>query len=238
LNRKSFFKYFNYIFVFGVLGTIITFSVVAPLTYLANKNNLFYFTFYDKNSFIDHHSKITNYSNFEISTNSLSHQKEPKSSHILLNSFQINQKNNETYINSEYLFRNLSNSTNNDSIQLGKNNFSLDFINSNNSINHSANLNNKIPEKKNYENENNYSDSIINFSVKDILLFSAVISATDTVAALTFIKEDKDPKLFAILFGEGVLNDAVCIVLYRIIKEFTDSNEGIFIKLFFLCYYK
>jgi NhaP-type Na+/H+ or K+/H+ antiporter len=64
------------------------------------------------------------------------------------------------------------------------------------------------------------------FSLKEILLFSSVIAATDTVAALTFIKEVQEPKLFSILFGEGVLNDAVCIVLYRIIKAFNFESEG------------
>lgn len=58
------------------------------------------------------------------------------------------------------------------------------------------------------------------------MLFSSVISATDSVAALTFIKEETEPKLFAILFGEGVINDAVCIVLYTIIREFMNSGEG------------
>lgn len=67
----------------------------------------------------------------------------------------------------------------------------------------------------------------MNFSFKEIMLFSSVIAATDTVAALTFVKEESEPKLFAILFGEGVINDAVCIVLYGIIREFTSSNEGI-----------
>jgi hypothetical protein len=68
---------------------------------------------------------------------------------------------------------------------------------------------------------------LLNFSLKDILLFSAVISATDSVAPLTFIKEEQEPKLFAILFGEGVINDAVCIVLYGMLKEFlTSSDEG------------
>ena len=42
---------------------------------------------------------------------------------------------------------------------------------------------------------------------------------------MTFISEDKEPKLFAILFGEGVVNDAVCIVLYRILREFTLSGN-------------
>jgi sodium/hydrogen exchanger-like protein 6/7 len=66
---------------------------------------------------------------------------------------------------------------------------------------------------------------ILNFSFREILLFSAVIAATDTVAALTFVKEENEPKLFAILFGEGVINDAVCIVLYGIIKDFSSSNQ-------------
>lgn len=67
---------------------------------------------------------------------------------------------------------------------------------------------------------------MIKFSVAEILLFSAVISATDTVAALTFVDESEEAKLYSILFGEGVINDAVCIVLYKIIKDFTDTGEG------------
>jgi len=72
----------------------------------------------------------------------------------------------------------------------------------------------------------------LNFSMKEIFLFASVISATDTVAALTFVKENIEPKLFAVLFGEGVLNDAVCIVLYRIIKTFNHIDEGKFIFYF------
>ena len=64
-----------------------------------------------------------------------------------------------------------------------------------------------------------------NLDSKLILLFSSVIASTDTVAAMTFIKEDEMPKLFSILFGEGVLNDAVCIVLYRILLNFDFENS-------------
>ena len=60
---------------------------------------------------------------------------------------------------------------------------------------------------------------------KLILLFSSVIASTDTVAAMTFIKEDQMPKLFSVLFGEGVLNDAVCIVLYNILLHFDFENS-------------
>ena len=95
-----------------------------------------------------------------------------------------------------------------------------------------------IPEKTNAtilasfaSNITNNSDnmdntvSYVHFSTAELLLFASVISATDTIAALTFIHEDTEPKLFAILFGEGVVNDAVCIVLYRILRQFTLSGK-------------
>jgi sodium/hydrogen exchanger-like protein 6/7 len=69
------------------------------------------------------------------------------------------------------------------------------------------------------------SKEALNFSILEILLFCSVISSTDAVAALTFIKEDEEPKLFEILFGEAVINDAVCIVLYTIIVEFFKSGQ-------------
>lgn len=85
----------------------------------------------------------------------------------------------------------------------------------NTTSNHSETKENSVP----------IDPSQLIFSTKEILLFASVISATDAVAALAFIKEDSDPKLFPILFGEGVVNDAVCIVLYQIIKGFLDSGQ-------------
>ena len=70
-----------------------------------------------------------------------------------------------------------------------------------------------------------FQKTYVHFTTAELLLFASVISATDTIAALTFIHEDTEPKLFAILFGEGVVNDAVCIVLYRILREFTLSGK-------------
>ena len=65
-------------------------------------------------------------------------------------------------------------------------------------------------------------------SLKDCLLLASVLSATDTVAAITVIKEHKFPKLHYILFGEGVLNDAVSIVLFRTVASvITDEIGGL-----------
>lgn len=85
----------------------------------------------------------------------------------------------------------------------------------------------------------------ITLNIQEILLFASVISATDTLAALAFIKEESEPKLFSILFGEGIFNDAVSIVLYKIILDFAISKEefsastplfmlGSFAKMFIL----
>jgi sodium/hydrogen exchanger-like protein 6/7 len=156
LRRRSFFKYFLYIFLFGVLGTIITFLVIAPLTLVLNNHQWFTITF----------------SNHELP--------------VVTN--EVVSALNNTIV---------------------------------------ANITDIVDAVMETTPPPLVVNRLLNFSLKDILLFSAVISATDSVAALTFIKEEQEPKLFAILFGEGVINDAVCIVLYGILKEFlTSSDEG------------
>jgi NhaP-type Na+/H+ or K+/H+ antiporter len=83
-------------------------------------------------------------------------------------------------------------------------------------------------------------------TVSDMLLFSAVMCATDTVTALSLVKESLYPKLNSVLFGEGIVNDAIAIVIFRSIKNFvSEENSGFssytvllivldFIKLLFL----
>ena len=165
LRKASFFKYFIYILNFGVFGTIMSFLWVAPMTFLFNHLNCFYFPMQIKNEQQNTPDDSENKNNITNVTN------------IILNT----------------IITNISNiSSNNDT--------------------------DSIPQTP-------PSDNYVHFSVQEILLFASVISATDTIAALTFIHEDSEPKLFAILFGEGVVNDAVCIVLYRILREFTLSGN-------------
>ena len=53
-------------------------------------------------------------------------------------------------------------------------------------------------------------------TLSECLVFGALISATDPVTVIAIFKELKvDSNLFANVFGESVLNDAVAIVLYR-----------------------
>lgn len=56
------------------------------------------------------------------------------------------------------------------------------------------------------------------------LVFGALISATDPVSVLAVFSDlGVDPMLYALVFGESVLNDAVAIVLYRTLTVFQDS---------------
>jgi NhaP-type Na+/H+ or K+/H+ antiporter len=63
------------------------------------------------------------------------------------------------------------------------------------------------------------SHSILKLKTKECLLLAAVLCATDTVAALTIVKERNFPTLNSILFGEGVVNDAVSILLFRAVEK-------------------
>ena len=64
-----------------------------------------------------------------------------------------------------------------------------------------------------------------------MIKYSATICASDSVAALTMIKPNKYPKLFSIVFGEGMINDAVAIILFKVVGGIFDhpieDNVGI-----------
>ena len=57
----------------------------------------------------------------------------------------------------------------------------------------------------------------MSLSLLDSMIFGSVLSATDAVTILTVFQTLKvDPKLYSIIFGESILNDAVAIVLYEL----------------------
>ena len=60
------------------------------------------------------------------------------------------------------------------------------------------------------------------------MIFSATICATDSVAGLTMIKPNKYPKLFSVVFGEGMVNDAVSIILFISVELLSGSHETLF----------
>lgn len=56
------------------------------------------------------------------------------------------------------------------------------------------------------------------------MLLTATLCATDTVAALTLVKETEYPILNSVLFGEGIFNDAVSILIFRSVVNYMVSD--------------
>ena len=78
------------------------------------------------------------------------------------------------------------------------------------------------------------------FSFNDCLYFGAIISATDPVTVLAIFNDQKvNVNLYALVFGESVLNDAVSIILAQAIERYSGSasSDTFDIKQFFLCIY-
>ncbi|KAL3419397.1 sodium hydrogen exchanger [Phlyctema vagabunda] len=87
----------------------------------------------------------------------------------------------------------------------------------------------------------------INMSFVDAISVGATLSATDPVTILAIFNTYKvDPKLYTIIFGESILNDAIAIVLFETAQRYKEGGTagtlgvlsliegiGIFLVVFF-----
>ncbi|KAG7877540.1 hypothetical protein KL925_005004 [Ogataea polymorpha] len=65
----------------------------------------------------------------------------------------------------------------------------------------------------------------IGMSFVDALAVGATLSATDPVTILSIFNSYKvDPKLYTIIFGESLLNDAICIVMFETCEKFHGTS--------------
>ncbi|KAB2014827.1 hypothetical protein ERO13_D09G234300v2 [Gossypium hirsutum] len=62
--------------------------------------------------------------------------------------------------------------------------------------------------------------SIGNLKIGDYLAIGAIFSATDSVCTLQVLNQDDTPLLYSLVFGEGVVNDATAVVLFKAIQSF------------------
>lgn len=64
-------------------------------------------------------------------------------------------------------------------------------------------------------------------SFVDAISVGATLSATDPVTILAIFNTYKvDPKLYTIIFGESILNDAVAIVLFETAQRYKEQGTG------------
>jgi len=62
-------------------------------------------------------------------------------------------------------------------------------------------------------------DATIDIDIMKILLFTALICSNDLVATISIVSYEAQPKLFSCIFGEGVFNDAVSIILFNTMEN-------------------
>ena len=58
----------------------------------------------------------------------------------------------------------------------------------------------------------------------ECLLVSSLLCSSDVIAAISIIKYDEQPKLFSLVFGEGIVNDAVAIILFNTVSMFVGEH--------------
>ena len=59
----------------------------------------------------------------------------------------------------------------------------------------------------------------------EILSICSLLCSSDVIAAISMVDFGKSPKLFSIIYGEGVFNDIVSIILFGVVqKQF--PNDG------------
>lgn len=56
-------------------------------------------------------------------------------------------------------------------------------------------------------------------SLHEVLLMCALICSSDPVAAISVIRYEQQPKLFSVVVGEGITNDAVGIIIFNTVLE-------------------
>ncbi|KAJ6556887.1 Sodium/hydrogen exchanger family-domain-containing protein [Mycena sp. CBHHK59/15] len=66
----------------------------------------------------------------------------------------------------------------------------------------------------------------LDLGLVECLKFGSTLSATDPVTILAIFNQYKvDPKLYTVIFGESLLNDAVSIVMYETLTQFHGMEE-------------
>lgn len=55
----------------------------------------------------------------------------------------------------------------------------------------------------------------------------SLLCSSDVIAAVSLISYEKEPKLFSIVFGEGIINDAVSIILFNTVMKYTKETSKV-----------
>lgn len=72
----------------------------------------------------------------------------------------------------------------------------------------------------NYSDDNPETNSkLLKLDLLPILLFTSLVCSSDVVAAVSIVSYKEQPKLYSCIFGEGIFNDSVSIILFGAVES-------------------
>ena len=66
--------------------------------------------------------------------------------------------------------------------------------------------------------------TMLELSTHEIILMCSLLCCQDVFAAISLINPDRKPKLYSLVFGEGITNDAVAIILFNSIAKYERAS--------------
>lgn len=60
---------------------------------------------------------------------------------------------------------------------------------------------------------------------EECLLMCSLLCSSDVIAAVSIISYENEPSLFSIVFGEGITNDAVSIIMFNAVMKYTHRKD-------------
>lgn len=64
------------------------------------------------------------------------------------------------------------------------------------------------------------------FSWSGAMLLSSVLSASDEVSAMSLVRMTDFPRMGALIFGEGVFNDSLSIVIFKVLLDWNEHQQS------------
>ena len=72
----------------------------------------------------------------------------------------------------------------------------------------------------------------VKFTLKELFFLSIILILTNSNNAYSSkVKTEENTKFLSILFGEGLLNNSVCLIIYMIITSVNIVKEGKILKI-------
>lgn len=69
--------------------------------------------------------------------------------------------------------------------------------------------------------------SSLELTSAECMLMCSLLCSSDVIAAVSLISYEQEPDLFSIVFGEGITNDAVSIILFNTVMQYTRANSHV-----------